>query len=86
MSVPAPMVYESYEMRNIETSVALYRTTATLSEIQEANQRLKETGNSNRFFHEGTFHAPLLHDPCTFTPGNDSPGPYCAPEIAPPIR
>lgn len=60
MDAPA---FAYYDLRNVVTGVALYRTYATAHEILQANARLKECGMPSRYY-PTDYQAPLLHDPC----------------------
>ena len=55
--------FAAYELINIHTGMSLYTTCATASEILQANANLKQRQLDMRYFLEGTFSAPNLHDP-----------------------
>lgn len=50
-----------YELVQVDTGVPLYQTHAQAHEIQTANDNLRRSGLSSRFFPAGTFQAPCLH-------------------------
>lgn len=53
--------FAAYQLINVDTGVSLYQTTATETEILQANANLKMRGLSSRYVPAGTFHMPLLH-------------------------
>jgi hypothetical protein len=60
MSAPA---FAAYDLFNVTTGIALYRTFATPTEILAANDNLRNRGCPSRYYPAGTFHAPSLHAP-----------------------
>lgn len=53
--------FAAYELIQVHTGQALYRTCATPSEIQQANANLRKRSIPSRFYPAGTFHMPSLH-------------------------
>lgn len=51
-----------YELRNVETGMFLYSTTASAEEIEQANLNLRQKDLPSRFFPVGDFYIPLIHD------------------------
>ena len=60
MSAPA---FAAYDLFNVTTGIALYRTFATPTEILAANDNLRNRGCPSLYYPAGTFHAPSLHHP-----------------------
>lgn len=55
--------FAAYQLIQVDTGVALYRTIATQDEILQANHNLRNRGVPSRFVPDGTFHMPDLHAP-----------------------
>lgn len=55
-------IYRRYALHNIETGELLYITTATDAEILSANSGLRKYQQHMRFFIEGDFSNPNLHE------------------------
>jgi hypothetical protein len=55
--------FAAYELINIHTGMALYRTCATSAEILQANANLRARSLHMRYFEVGSFQAPSLHNP-----------------------
>lgn len=53
--------FAAYQLVQVDTGVALYRTIATEAEIHTANHNLRHRGVASRFVPDGTFHMPSLH-------------------------
>jgi hypothetical protein len=60
MDTPMPG-FAAYQLIHVDTGVALYRTCATADEILHANDNLRRSGITYRFFPAGTFSMPTLH-------------------------
>jgi hypothetical protein len=55
--------FAAYELINLHTGIALYRTCATTAEIIQANANLRARSYDMRYFEAGTFTVPDLHHP-----------------------
>lgn len=55
--------FAAYQLIQIDTGMALYRTIATRDEILEANHNLRARGIASRFVPAGSFYCPNLHSP-----------------------
>lgn len=53
--------FAAYQLIQVDTGIALYRTIATQDEILTANHNLRHRGVPSRFVPEGTFQMPNLH-------------------------
>ena len=53
--------FAAYELVQIDTGIPLYTTTATPSEIIEANANLKARHCTSRYYPAGSFYTPSLH-------------------------
>jgi hypothetical protein len=53
--------FAAYQLIQVDTGVALYRTCATADEILHANDNLRRSGFAYRFYPAGTFTMPTLH-------------------------
>ena len=64
MASPMGSEFAAYTLTQVETGQCFYTTYATTEEILRANNNLKNLGEALRYYAEGTFHCPSLHDDC----------------------
>lgn len=53
--------FAAYTLTQLDTGMSLYTTIATQEEILHANNNLKQSGQTVRFFPAGTYNQPSLH-------------------------